>query len=238
MDAEPLKQQQADRGSPVFTRRDLVIGCTLGAAALVSELVAPRADPDKLRRGRSLEDLVPNAIGQRTRASVNAILIPRGEDAQDKSYDQVLTRYYTGGSAAPIMLLIAYGSAQVGNTEMHRPEVCYPAAGFRLRDWPDVPLQFLGATISARSLTALASGRIEQILYWSRVGVSFPTSSLGQRWAALRATMRGSVPDGVLVRISTIDPDRERALPVLSEFAGALLDAGGAELRMLLTGRR
>lgn len=236
MDGESLKQEQADRGSPIFTRRELVIGGALGTAALVSQLITPRPDPDRLRRGLSLENLVPIVIGQRTRANFNSILIPKGEDSKDKSYDQVLTRYYTGGSAVPIMLLIAYGSAQVGNTELHRPEVCYPSAGFRLRSWPDVPLQFLGKTISARSMTAFATGRIEQILYWSRVGRSFPTSSLGQRWAALRATMQGSVPDGVLVRISTIDSDREGALPVLREFADALLDAGGTELRMLLTG--
>ena len=236
MDGESLKQPQADQASAIFSRRELVIGGALGAAALVSELITPRPDPDRLRRGLSLETLVPKVIGHRARANFNTILIPKGEEAKDKSYDEVVTRYYTGGSAPPIMLLIAYGSAQVGNTELHRPEVCYPSAGFRLRSWPDVPLHFLGTTISARSMTAFATGRIEQILYWSRVGRSFPTSSLAQRWAALRATMQGSVPDGVLVRISTIDSDREAALPVLREFADMLLDAGGPELRMLLTG--
>ena len=238
MDGTPLDQQRSDRASAVFTRRELVIGGALGSAALVAELITPRPDPGRLRGGASLEKLVPKTIGQRTSANFDGVLIPQGEDNKDKSYDQVLTRYYTGGSVAPIMLLIAYGSAQVGNTELHRPEVCYPSAGFRLRSWPDVTLKFLGTIISARSLTAFATGRIEQILYWSRVGRSFPTSSLAQRWAVLRATMRGSVPDGVLVRISTIDSDRDGALPELREFAEALLDAGGPQLRMLLTGTR
>lgn len=230
-------QPEHEDRAPTFSRREFVVAGALGATAVGSYLITPRADPDRLRRGRSLEQLVPNVIGQRTRSDLGNVLIPKGEGGEKKSYDQVLTRYYTGSSAAPIMLLIAYGSAQVGNTQLHRPEVCYPAAGFKLRSWPDVPLHVLGTTIDARSMTALATGRVEQILYWSRVGPDFPTSSLGQRWAALRETMRGSIADGVLVRISTIDADRAGALPVLRGFASELLDAGGSELRVLLTGR-
>jgi EpsI family protein len=219
-----------------FSRREFVVAGALAATAAGSYLVTPRADPDQLPRGRLLEDLVPNVIGQRNRSDLGDVLIPKGEEG-DKSYDQVLTRYYTSSSAPPIMLLIAYGSAQVGNTQLHRPEVCYPAAGIKLRSGPDVALNLRGTAVEARSLTALATGRVEQLLYWSRVGPDFPTSSMGQRWAILRETLRGSVADGVLVRISTIDSDRAAALPVLRNFAVDLVGAGGPELRLLLTGR-
>ena len=150
MDGARLEQKQADREGPIFTRRELVIGGALGSAALVAQLITPRPDPGRLRGGTSLDKLVPKTIGQRTSANFEGVLIPQGEDTKDKSYDQVLTRYYTGGSVAPIMLLIAYGSAQVGNTELHRPQVCYPSAGFRLRSWPNVTLNFLGTISCAR----------------------------------------------------------------------------------------
>ena len=231
-----LAQEQPADGSAALSRREFVVGGALAATAVTSYLVTPRADPNRLRLGRSLEQIVPDVIGHRRRSDLGTILIPTGEGGEKRSYDQVLTRYYTGGSAAPIMLLIAYGSAQVGTTQLHRPEVCYPAAGFKLRSWPDIPLQILGTTIDARSMTALATGRVEQILYWSRVGPDFPTSSLEQRWATLRESLRGSIADGVLVRISTIDPDRANALPALREFASELVRAGGPELRNLLTG--
>ena len=232
-----LALDQPEDGSPAFSRREFVVGGALAATAVGSYLITPRADPDRLQRGQSLERLVPTHIGQRRRSDLGTVLIPTGEGGEKKSYDQVLTRYYTGNSVAPIMLLIAYGSAQVGTTQLHRPEVCYPAAGFKLRSWPDVQLQILGTRIDARSMTALATGRVEQILYWSRVGPDFPTSSLSQRWATLRESLRGSIADGVLVRISTIDADRASALPALREFASDLVGAGGPELRTLLTGR-
>ncbi|MEO6256995.1 MAG: exosortase C-terminal domain/associated protein EpsI [Sphingomicrobium sp.] len=236
MASTPASQEPRDRATPALSRREFVVAGALGATAIGSYLITPRADPDRLRTGRSLEQLVPNVIGSRTRSDLGNVLIPKGEGGE-KSYDQVLTRYYAGGAAAPIMLLIAYGSAQVGNTQLHRPEVCYPAAGFKMRSWPDVAVQVRGTNIAARSMTALATGRIEQILYWSRVGPDFPTSSFGQRWAALRETLRGSIADGVLVRISTIDANRAAALPVLRQFATELVAAGGTELRLLLTGK-
>jgi EpsI family protein len=154
-----------------------------------------------------------------------------------EAYDQVLTRVYVGEAAPPIMLLIAFGSSQSGTSQLHRPEGCYPAAGFALQGRSTLPLS-LGheGNLEARTLTATASGRIEQILYWSRIGLEFPISTLGQRLALLRQSFDGSVPDGALVRISTIMPDYPSALPVLVGFARNLLHLTGPP-RRLLTGR-
>lgn len=236
MSMNTIPQSTAKPSSTGFTRRELVVGGALVASALAASLVKP--SPDR-RSGRavSLKDLVPDRVGPWRGSRYGNVLIPKGEDAYKNTYDDVLTRHYTSESAAPIMFLIAYGSAQTGNTELHRPEVCYPAAGFRIRSWPDLQLKLLRSSVTARSFTAFASGRVEQILYWSRVGDDFPTSSLEQRWSVLRHTIRGSVPDGILVRISTIDSNRERAIRLLQTFAQTLLSSGGPEMRLLLTGK-
>jgi EpsI family protein len=218
-----------------FTRRDLVVGGGLLAAALASGLLAP-SPVRRLPRGLSLDALVPMKVGPWTGSRYSDVLIPKGEDTENKTYDEVVTRYYRSDRAPAVMLLIAYGSAQTGGTELHRPEVCYPSAGFRVRSWPVTSLQLPGVSLPARPITARAAGRIEQILYWTRVGRDFPTSSLEQRLAVLRHSVRGSVPDGIIVRMSTMDVERERALRVLRFFAAALLTSGDAEMRRLLTG--
>jgi len=236
MSASTPSATTASAPLPTFTRRELIVGGGLLASALAASLVKPSPDRPGARPV-TLEQLVPNRVGPWTGSSYGNVLIPKGEDAYQDTYDDVLTRHYISEAAAPVMFLIAYGSAQAGNTELHRPEVCYPAAGFRVRSWPDISLRLLGANVPARSMTATASGRVEQILYWSRVGKDFPTSSLEQRLSVLRHTIRGSVPDGILVRISTIDANRERALQLLQAFAIALLSSGNAEMRLLLTGK-
>ena len=221
------------------TRREFVIGGALAATAAMAPLLTPRNGPVTQSRSGRLDRIMPDTIGPWQRSGLEGVLIPKGEQRDGEAYDDVITRYFVSNSAAPILLLIAYGSAQAGNAALHRPEVCYPAAGFKLRKWPDLSIPLQGRpAIAARSLTALATSRVEEILYWSRIGNEFPTSSIGQRWSTLSQSLSGSIPDGILVRISTINQDRDRAVPTLKAFAKELLSSGDAELHQFLTGGR
>lgn len=229
------KAQGADSG---LTRRDLLIAASFCATAAAAGALALAEEQEGGATTLSLDPLVPDRVGGWTRSLAGGYSIPQGEDAEDRSYDAVVTRHYTSAVDLPIMLLIAYGRAQTGSTQLHRPEVCYPAAGFKLQMWPHVQLRLQGGTVvSARTLTAQATGRTEQILYWSRVGNEFPLSSTDQRLAVLRQALRGASPDGALVRISTIAVDHRRAMETLGIFARALLTAGGPRSSALLTGR-
>ncbi|CAA9534239.1 MAG: hypothetical protein AVDCRST_MAG31-2671 [uncultured Sphingomonas sp.] len=215
------------------TRREVLVGGGLLATALASGLLARNAALADPTIDRELH--IPDTVGRWSRSADEGILIPRAEE-DEQLYDQVVTGYYTSDSAPSVLLLIAYGSAQTGTTQLHRPEVCYPAAGFRVRELPDVSLQLRGRSIGARTMTAVATRRVEQILYWSRVGRDFPTSTNDQRWSVLRQTFQGLVPDGALVRLSIIDPDRPAAIALLAGFAAALVEASPPGMRHLLTG--
>jgi EpsI family protein len=186
----------------------------------------------------ALDRLVPNQVGGWAHSADGDRLIPVGERPEEEAYDDLLTRYYGDGSGNPIMFLVAYGSAQTGNAQLHRPEACYPAAGFNLHSQGETIIPTQQAKVRARTLTAEAPGRTEQILYWSRIGDRFPTTSASQRWVAFRQALNGSAPDGALVRISMIHPDQGRAMKALTDFARALLATPNPDLRQLLTGRR
>lgn len=216
------------------SRRDFVIGSAFAGTALLCAGVSPGRS--RLVSRRTLDGLVPDRVGPWTASNYEPVVIPRGEELEGAIYDSVITRYYLSNSALPVMLLIAYGSAQTGETLLHRPEVCYVAAGFRIRSWPNVMLRTSEARIPARLLTATAPGRTDQILYWTRVGREFPTTSVEQRWSTLRQTLTGSIPDGVLVRISVDDEDREAALQTMRAFTSDLLSSN-RKLQELLEGR-
>ena len=214
-------------------RRDFVLGGAFVGTALLCTSVSPGRS--QLVSRRTLDGLVPERIGPWTASTYEPVVIPRGEAAEEAVYDSVITRYYLSDSALPVMLLIAYGSAQTGETQLHRPEVCYVAAGFNIRTWPNVVLQTGDKRIPARLLTATAPGRTDQILYWTRVGGEFPTTSVEQRWSTLRRTFTGSIPDGVLVRISVDDEDRQTALQTMRAFTSGLLSSN-RQLKELLEG--
>jgi len=222
--------------SPASSRREFLVGGVLLASVVASGALshAVNATPP---RGALLADDVPQRVGRWRYSPGSTLLIPEGEGDGDPVYDQMVAHHYVSNSDLPVMLLIAYGGAQSGSTQLHRPEVCYPAAGFRMTDHPDVLLRLPAAPpITARALTGRAPGRTEQIVYWSRVGDEFPTRSLAQRWSTLRQTLAHGAPDGALVRFSTITEDQGAGVATLRRFAAALLAGSGPDLRRLLVG--
>jgi EpsI family protein len=227
--------QQAEHVRPV-TRREFLVAGALASGAILSGAIAYRTRDAAAAVDVSLQELVPAQLGDWKQSAKGDALIPTGEQLEDETYDEVLTRYYSDPAGNLIMFLMAYGSAQSGNIQLHRPEACYPAAGFRLLNEQGIDLPGDSTKIPSRALTARAPGRTEQILYWSRVGGSFPTGSASQRWAVLRQSLDGSPPDGVLVRMSALHPTLEGALPTLRSFAGALLASPVPQLRTALLG--
>ena len=217
-------------------RREFLVGGALLASGAASLVLANAATPLAMQTAE-LKSEIPARIGGWTFRPGGSDLIPQGEGGGEEVYDQIVSRHYRSEAEPPVMLLIAYGSAQSGSTQLHRPEVCYPAAGFRIIERPDIALSVASPrVIRTRNLTAIASGRVEQIVYWSRVGKDFPGSGFDQRWSILRQTLVDGIPDGVLVRISTIEADPTAGVQVLRRFAAALASSGGPGLRHLLWG--
>jgi EpsI family protein len=219
----------------LIDRRDVLLGGALAGTAVVAGLTGFALKPPA-REAAELETLVPDRIGRWTRSERGEILVPTGESLTTRTYDEILTRPYLSPSAAPIMLLIAYGGAQSGATQLHRPEACYPAAGFKLGKASDLTLRLAGKAVQAKLVTALGNGRTEQILYWSRVGGEFPSSASAQRWSVIQHNLRGLVPDGVLVRISALQATAQASEILLREFAAALIAEGSPKARSLLVG--
>ena len=71
-------------------------------------------------------------------------------------------------------------------------------------------------------------------MYWTRIGTESPTSWIDQRAAVIRANLKQVIPDGILVRISTVLPDYGSAEPVLREFAASLVKELQSNGRKLL----
>lgn len=219
-----------------ISRRELIVGSALAVTAL-GGIALTTATDYMPRRIDPLDRIIPARLGPWSQSPLGDLRLPRGENPEDGFYDQVLTRYYTSATALPVMLLIAYGGSQSGDTSIHRPEMCYPAAGFALSGSARLAIAVPGgSSLTARRITASAPGRTEQILYWSRIGGDYPTSNFEQRELLLRNALAGRALDGALVRISTIDPDAAGAFATLLAFAQALLHIDDPRARALLVG--
>jgi EpsI family protein len=121
--------------------------------------------------------------------------------------------------------------------KVHRPEICYASSGFAISDDRALDLPLVGrGPIAARSFLALREDRSEQVLYWTRISNTFPRDLASQRLVMLELGLRGIIPDGVLVRCSTLGAGVAKGQKGLLAFVDALIANTGAAGRGLLVG--
>ena len=217
-----------------LSRRETLIGGAFFAAAATGVALMPR-HPENLLGNAKLDDLVPQRIGNWRFNTASGLVLPPADQLRDSIYSQLLTRTYVSEGAAPVMLLMAYSGAQDGTIQIHRPEVCYPAGGFRLtlNEPHQLPLTS-GFVVPARQIIAENESRREQLIYWTRLGDHFPTRWIAQHLAVAAENFAGLVPDGILVRISSTGNGHQ--FPVLDDFARALVAGVGLRARQVLLG--
>lgn len=171
---------------------------------------------------------VPEQSGQ--------IVDPQTKKLLDSIYDQLLTRTYVNKQGYRIMLSLAYGSDQRGGLQAHRPEICYPAQGFRLNSMQDADLMTSNGSIHVRRLTTSMGPRDEPVTYWLTVGDHVIRNQIEKRLMEMRLLLTGQIPDGLLFRVSSIDKDPEQAFRMQRRFVDDLMAAVPAETRRQLSG--
>jgi EpsI family protein len=126
-------------------------------------------------------------------------------------YDEVLERTYVSDDGARIMLLAAEGGEQSAGMQVHRPEVCYPGNGFRIKGLERVTLHPVGHALPGMRLHAFLPGRSEPVTYWVILGGQAAEDAVQFRLRQMHFGLRRQWLDGLLVRLSSIDTDVQRA---------------------------
>jgi EpsI family protein len=225
---EPVAQR------PLIGRRELLLGGVLMAATGVTFALDPRKHVSYLGSAK-LDNLVPEAIGDWRFVASSGLVLPPKDQLRESIYSQLLTRVYQRDNGDAVMLLIAYSAAQDGVIQVHRPETCYPASGYRLirNKAHEVPIDN-PVHPQGRFIIADNNIRREQMVYWTRLGRYFPVRWADQRLAVARENLAGRIPDGVLVRISTVDVSNGLAL--LDDFTRALFASVPQQMKNVLVG--
>lgn len=219
-----------------LSRRAMIIGGAMLVTAATAAARVPRPNRPAIDQ-KVFSALFPDRAGDWTFESVSGVLLPPSDALSDRLYDSIVTRSYADSSGHSVMLLVAYNNRQDGMLQIHRPEFCYPAGGYRLSPTEPVELGLgRGRTIPANAFSASSVSRDEQVVYWTRLGESFPRRWAEQRWDVIRANLAAIIPDGMLARASVVGADMESSLPLIRNFVGALRSASPPHLVRLLFG--
>jgi EpsI family protein len=224
--------------------RASLVTAVLIAASCAATTLTPRAE---VEGSRPLAERIPERFGDWTAEpqSVDPVVLVPGAAiepaaAQISSYDDVLMRTYRRGDGARVMAAFAYGRRQTQELKIHRPELCYYAQGFEVSPLGLRAVRLdRGSSVESLALLTRNRGRIEVVTYWIRVGERVANGPWDMRWTIFTAGLRGLVPDGLLVRASSLaDSTRgaEHELTLQHEFLAALYRDAPDATRTFLAG--
>lgn len=149
---------------------------------------------------------------------------PELQEKINSMYNETLARTYRNAEGVQVMLTIAYGSDQSSDaTQVHRPEFCYSAQGFRIRDRGLASISLNDARkLSVRRLVGEQGPRYEPISYWVTIDESVTLPGVQRKLEQLRFGLKGQIPDGMLVRVSTVGLKDAQAYAIQDDFVRQL----------------
>jgi EpsI family protein len=211
--------------NPSRRRAGLVL-VLMASAAATANVAKPRAKLADELPELDLERAFPPAFGDWKIDPNQPVILP-SPDVQaklDRIYNKVLSRTYVNvGTGDRIMLSVAYGGDQSDGMNIHLPEVCYPAQGFRVLSRQQATVSAGDRTIPVIRLVTKLGARVEPVTYWITVGDVVVPTRTEQKLVQIRYGLHGLIPDGMLVRVSSIDRNSDHAFGVQQAFIADLV---------------
>lgn len=231
--------QTAHAGLPLLRVGVLVVGMVL--AFLGGEWLRPTTRLAEIKPPIVLHKQVPEAFGDwRIDPNIRPVVPDPGLQAMLNSlYSQTLARTYINSKGERVMLSVAYGSDQSNEaTAVHRPEFCYSAQGFRVRKTATELLMIGQAQVPVARVLAQLGQRNEPITYWVTLDEAATLPGLGRKLQQIRYGLKGQIPDGMLVRVSSISASESAAFALQSGFLEQMYAVVPADVRSRYFGNR
>ncbi len=192
-------------------KRTIFLSVLMVCAAALAHRFEPSTRQFSERTEQSLMQQIPSTFGDWREVVSNvdpASLTVNTDDRNQQVlsvYSDTLTRTYTDSVGRTVMLALAYGKEQHQEAKIHRPELCYYAQGFSVVAKPSTSIALDDRRIvPANRLLTHSRTRVEPVTYWIRIGSSISTSAWQSRRVILQEGLNGRIPDGILVRVSSV----------------------------------
>lgn len=212
----------------------ILVSIALLGSAILAEVLAPRELMARASASLDLQMVIPKQFGTWTMVPNRSPVTPEDPEGYVKPdahsariYSQEVGRTYTDERGNIVMLMVAYGPVQNFRLKAHRPEICYTAAGFRVSSKTSAVMSYRddAQPIKVARLIAQRESRFEPISYWMRVGNDITTGVVDRQLIRIKYGLRGIIPDGALVRVSTVGLPAEASYKLQEKFIRDLFAA-------------
>lgn len=187
-------------------RNALMVLALMLLACMLAFAMTPRTKLADIRDRIDLNAAIPSQFGEwsldTTQVPVNPSPVQR--ETLALIYDQTVSRTYVNKQGQRVMLSMAYGSAQTNELRAHRQEVCYAAQGFKISQLSHGLIPVAGRQIRATRMVASLGRRVEPVTYWFTMGDNVVLSLIDRQITQLKYSLSGVIPDGYLIRLSSL----------------------------------
>lgn len=145
----------------------------------------------------------------------NAVL----DDKLERAYTDLISETYLNADNKKVMLSVAYSDNQRDGLAVHLPEACYPAQGFEILERKQIPLTLNdGRQLNIQYMKTQRGKRVEPLVYWTIAGDQQYRNNFEKKQVAIEYAFDNIIPDGLVFRVSTIEPDDTAALAIMTDF--------------------
>ncbi len=218
---------------------NLILACVaMLAAAGIANAMKPHRLMARSHEAFDIDAHIPHAFGEWKPVPGLQAVRPPPDGLEAEIYNQEVSRAFVDKEGHVIMLMIAYGESQSDRLQLHHPEVCYTAQGFRVTRPVTSQFEWSASAppIVLTRLVATREERTEPISYWMRIGYDVTNSNFARNALKLEYGLRGWIPDGVLFRVSTLNVAPEASFKIQDQFIRDLLNAVPADTRTFMVG--
>jgi exosortase B len=227
------KRRQVPRGTdrdvkpldrPCSRHEGPVPALLLAVAMVGAAVAAPVMQPVPMEANLDLEQVIPARFGD-WQLDPQVMPIAPTLDVQaklDRIYRQVVSRTYVNSAGERIMLTVAHGGDQSDALKAHRQEKCYEAQGFTIAGLEHGTLTAARREIPVTRMVAVRGERVEPVTYWFTMGDRVVLGRGERLRVQVESGLAGRIPDGMLVRVSSISADPGDAFAAQQDFATAI----------------
>lgn len=223
-----------------MARRGILILMLMFMASASSIAMKPVRVPLDPADRVDYEELIPRDFGTWSMlpTDITSVVNPQQQEVLDRIYSQIISRAYRDSlTGRVVMLAIAYGEEQSKQSQVHFPEVCYPAQGFQISSSSKDKLRIEENQIPVTRLVAILDTRYEPVTYWIRLGNRVVQGNFEQKIVTVQEGLSGRISDGLLFRISSIESNTPQAYQLHNRFISDLLNTIPIDRKHLLIGK-
>lgn len=193
----------------------------------------------EVRKPIALAENIPKSFADwRVDLQAPALVNPELDDALSRIYTQSISRTYINSTGERVMLAVSYGPDQRADRAVHYPEVCYPAQGFKVLSNRVGYFEVGKEYIRVRRLeTNYNNVRREAVTYWTTIGDFSSVGGFRKRLVELHYGLSGTIPDGLIFRVSSIGAESQREFELQERFLTDLMSFVKPADRVALMGK-